>query len=214
MWSGLAIPDEEVSIGTEMRVNRIPAMPHICHKKTMGYILNKFREYWPEEFWFYPKTYLLPEDTHKLEAKINKGGVFIAKPSVGCQGDGIILIKKMNDIPKIGGSEWIVQPYIDNPLLIENKKFDFRLYVLISSIDPYICYINEEGLGRFCAEIYEKPTKENFKNPYKHLTNYSLNKGHPEYVNGDSAFSRGGKRCLKTIWEDLAKQKVDVAVMK
>ena len=48
MWSGLAIPDEEVQIGTEIRVNRIPAMPHICHKKTMGFILNKFRQYWPE----------------------------------------------------------------------------------------------------------------------------------------------------------------------
>lgn len=62
MWSGLAIPNEEVEIGTQIRVNRIPAMPHICHKKTMGYILNKFHEYWPEQFWFYPKTYLLPEE--------------------------------------------------------------------------------------------------------------------------------------------------------
>lgn len=43
MWSGLALPEEEISIATEMWVNRIPAMPHICHKKTMGYILNKFR---------------------------------------------------------------------------------------------------------------------------------------------------------------------------
>ena len=159
MWSGLAIPDEEVSIATELWVNRIPAMPHICHKGTMGYILNKFREYWPEEFWFYPKTYLLPADTARLDAKLQRGGTFIAKPSVGCQGDGIILIKKLSDIPSIGPSEWIVQPYIDNPLLLENKKFDFRLYVLISCLDPFICYLNEEGLGRLCSEEYQKPTK-------------------------------------------------------
>lgn len=79
-------------------------MPHICHKKTMGFILNKFREYWPEEFWFYPKTYLLPEDEGKLKKKLSKGGVFIAKPSVGCQGDGIILIKKFADIPQLGAN--------------------------------------------------------------------------------------------------------------
>lgn len=43
MWSGLAIPDEEMDEATEIKVNRIPAMPHLCHKKTMGFILNKFR---------------------------------------------------------------------------------------------------------------------------------------------------------------------------
>ncbi len=54
MWSGLAIPQDEWALATEMKVNRIPAMPHLCHKKTMGFILNKFREYWPDQFYFYP----------------------------------------------------------------------------------------------------------------------------------------------------------------
>lgn len=142
MWSGLAIPNEEIYLSTQLKVNRLPAMPHLCHKRTLGYILNKFREYWPDQFWFYPRTYLLPEDAEQLEKKISKGGVFIAKPSAGCQGDGIVLIKKMSEIPKIGAQEWIVQPYIDKPLLLKNKKFDFRLYVLISSVNPYICYLN------------------------------------------------------------------------
>jgi glutathione synthase/RimK-type ligase-like ATP-grasp enzyme len=44
--------------------------------------------------------------------------MFIAKPSTGCQGDGIVLIKKSSEIPKIGSTEWIVQPYIDKPLLL------------------------------------------------------------------------------------------------
>lgn len=105
MWSGLAIPQEEIDLATDIRVNRIPAMPHLCHKRTMGFILNKFREYWPEEFWFYPKTYLLPEDEEILLKTIeNEGGTFIAKPSAGCQGDGIVLIKKVSDIPKIGAT--------------------------------------------------------------------------------------------------------------
>ena len=96
MWSGLALPQDELFLANELRVNRIPAMPHLCHKRTLGFILNKFSEYWPDQFWFYPKTYLLPEDEDKLEAKIKKGGVFIAKPSAGCQGDGIALIRKLS----------------------------------------------------------------------------------------------------------------------
>lgn len=43
MWSGLALPVDEHFMATEMFVNRLPAMPHLCHKRTLGYILNKFR---------------------------------------------------------------------------------------------------------------------------------------------------------------------------
>lgn len=76
----------------------------------------------------------------------------------------------------------VVQEYIQKPLLIDNKKFDLRLYVLISSIDPYICYINDEGLARFCTEDYQKPTMLNLSNVYMHLTNYSLNKESPKFI--------------------------------
>ena len=130
MWSGFQ--DEDVSLGSEMKLNRIPAMNHICNKKTMGEILNKFKEYWPEMFGFFPKTYILPEHAERLEKKINTShGTFIAKR---CHGDGVMLIKKLSDIPKIGYEEAIVQPYLSNPILMDKKKFDFRLYVLITSV--------------------------------------------------------------------------------
>lgn len=70
-----------------------------------------------------------------------------------------MLIKRISDIPKVTNQEWIVQPYIDKPLLLGKKKFDLRLYVLISSVSPYICYLNEEGLARFCVEDYQEPSK-------------------------------------------------------
>jgi len=52
---------------------------------------------------------------------------------------------------------------------------------MICSTDPLIVYINDEGLVRFCAEDYEVPNNENFKNSYMHLTNYSLNKDHKDF---------------------------------
>ncbi len=37
-------------------------MTDLAHKKTMGYYLNLFREYFPQDYDFFPRTFLLPED--------------------------------------------------------------------------------------------------------------------------------------------------------
>jgi len=91
--------------------------------------------------------------------------MFIGKPSKGKGGEGIFLISKFEDIPR---REWIansndllVQRYIKNSLLIDSKKFDLRIYVLIKGFNPIEAYVCEEGLGRFCTENYKAPTKEN-----------------------------------------------------
>lgn len=68
----------------------------------------------------------------------------------------------------------IVSRYIQNPLLINDRKFDLRIYVLVTSYEPLRIYVYNEGLTRFAAEVY--PSGEHPENTYAHLTNYSLNK--------------------------------------
>ena len=46
------------------------------------------------------------------------------------------------------------------------------------------------------------------------MTNYSLNKNHPDFENSPDAFSRGGKRCLKVVWEELKQNGIDVATIR
>lgn len=71
-----------------------------------------------------------------------------------------------------------MQEYIHNPFLIDGYKFDLRIYVLVTRMEPLSIYIYKEGLARFATEKYKEdlfdPTNE--KSAYIHLTNYSINK--------------------------------------
>ncbi len=121
----------------------------------------------------------------------------------------LILIKLINLFPiKNKDTEYVVQHYIHDPLLIEGKKFDLRIYVLISSIDPFICYVCEEGLARFCTEDYKVPNNDNFKNGYMHLTNYSFNKDSKNFIMPDDStnileINNASKRTITSVWKNL-----------
>ena len=80
---------------------------------------------------------------------------------------------------------YLVSKYISNPHLINKRKYDLRLYVLITSFDPLRIYLYKDGLVRFASETYSVLSK-NYKKRYVHLTNYSVNKYSPNFeVNTD-----------------------------
>lgn len=60
-------------------------------------------------------------------------------------------------------------------------KFDARLYVAVTSVDPLCIYLYQEGLARFATVKYAGGNSD-LSNQYMHLTNYSVNKDNPEYI--------------------------------
>lgn len=135
---------------------------------------------------------------------------FIGKPSRGRGGEGIVLISKFRDIPKNVFSheekDMLVQRYIKTPLLLDGKKFDLRLYVLVTGFDPVNAYLADEGLARLCTDNYRQPTVNNMKNMFMHLTNFSLNKNSENYKAPDENFlenNEGSKRLLSALWVTL-----------
>lgn len=90
----------------------------------------------------------------------------------------------------------IVCHYIDDPFLINGFKFDMRIYVLITSINPLRLYMYEEGLVRFATVKYDPNDFTSKSNRYIHLTNYSVNKNNENFI----ANTNSGQDCTGSKW--------------
>ena len=62
------------------------------------------------------------------------------------RGRGIFIVSHPSQVPL--DEPMVVAKYIDNPLLVNGHKWDLRLYVVVTSYDPLIIYLYEEGLVR------------------------------------------------------------------
>mmetsp|Transcript_74637 Transcript_74637/g.103644 ORF Transcript_74637/g.103644 Transcript_74637/m.103644 type:complete len:104 (+) Transcript_74637:203-514(+) len=100
-------------------------------------------------------------------------------------------------------NDMVVQKYIARPLLIDNLKFDLRVYIAVVGVNPINAFMSMEGLARFCTEPYEFPTKKNFKDFFKHLTNYSINKHHQAYTEDLSQDVKDPNQNTKRSMESL-----------
>ncbi|XP_014745563.1 PREDICTED: tubulin polyglutamylase TTLL5 isoform X4 [Sturnus vulgaris] len=108
----------------------------------------------------------------------------------------------------------LVSRYISNPLLIDDFKFDVRLYVLVTSYDPLVVYLYEEGLARFATVRYDQASK-NIKNQFMHLTNYSVNKKSGDYVSCDDpeVEDYGNKWSMSAMLRYLKQEGRDTAAL-
>uniref|UniRef100_A0AAQ4S8V3 Tubulin tyrosine ligase-like family, member 1 n=1 Tax=Gasterosteus aculeatus aculeatus TaxID=481459 RepID=A0AAQ4S8V3_GASAC len=145
---------------------------------------------------FVPVTFMLPSDYNLFveEYRKNPSSTWIMKPCGKAQGKGIFLINKLSQIKKwsrdsrtstfvaasSGKEAYVISLYIDNPLLIGGKKFDLRLYVLVTTYRPLKCYMYKLGFCRFCTVKYTPSTSE-LDNMFVHLTNVAIQKHGDDY---------------------------------
>jgi hypothetical protein len=102
---------------------------------------------------------------------------WIIKPAGKSRGRGIICTNKINDMLKHMGmsvtgatSHWVAQKYIENPFLINGKKFDIRQWVVVTDWNPVTIYIYDECYFRLCMQDYNLDTFD----PFVHLSNNSI----------------------------------------
>lgn len=94
----------------------------------------------------------------------------------------------------------VVQKYLPSPYLIKGCKFDLRVYVVITSIDPLRIYIYDEGLVRFCVKEYSMDP-ETIGDSQIHVCNYAVNKDSDKFTdNEDPLQPQGHKWTLSGLW--------------
>ena len=101
----------------------------------------------------------------------------------------------------------VASVYIDNPLLIDGFKFDLRVYVALTSINPLRIYMYEEGLARFATHKYQAHATNSKCYQFTHLTNYSLNKYSVAFQNNTDAAKddEGSKQSMSALRKRLKK---------
>ena len=130
--------------------------------------------------------------------------MLIVKPEASCQGKGIYLTREVDDITE---EHCVVQFYIDKPYLMEKMKFDLRLYVLVTGVNPLRIYLSREGLARLSTKMYDEVDDENLDDMMMHLTNYAINKNSQKFQPNRAAQVDcvGHKRSLKYTLKFLKK---------
>lgn len=99
-----------------------------------------------------PQTYIFPEDYKRWqidrEAALFKN-LYIMKPSASSCGRGIRVIGKTQHLKKRNG--YVLCKYVAKPHLLQGRKYDMRIYVVVTSYEPLKVYVFKEGLVRLAT---------------------------------------------------------------
>ncbi|CAD8074759.1 unnamed protein product [Paramecium primaurelia] len=208
-WTDSTVSSETLGkMQPHQKINHFPGMYSLARKNHLGKNLMKMRKQFPNDYKFFPQTWLLPAEYGDFKNQFVKGKVrtFIVKPEASCQGRGIFLTRNINDINPT--DHYVAQRYMHRPFLIDGLKFDLRVYVLLAGTNPMRIYVYQDGLVRFATESYVTPTTNNLEDVCMHLTNYAINKENPNFIFNNDANKTdiGHKRSIKSVFSKLQEE--------
>ena len=193
-WNGALRKGDFERLNEHQRVNHFPGTWELGRKDKLGANLEKARRRHPDAFDFAPRSFLLPRDTEewrKDRARLGPRETYIIKPpasragaACACYARATERLTRRDDASDASGRKrsdasdtsrkTLVQRYIRDPHLLDGYKYDLRVYVALTSVDPLRVFLYREGLVRLATEKYADGGAD-LSRRCMHLTNYSVN---------------------------------------
>ena len=175
-------------LNRNQKYNHFPSTFQLGRKDNLYKHIKAYKKQFPHLYNFIPSTYIMPTDIKNFEYNFKryKKALWIVKPVNLSRGRGVHILKGETEFKYLykksksitSPPQILVSRYIDKPHLINKKKYDLRIYVLVVSFSPLRIYLYNNGLTRFATEEYKRGDYDNI---YIHLTNYSINKNNLKY---------------------------------
>jgi hypothetical protein len=146
-------------------VNQLKEVNILGNKKTQYENHLKFYKTRPD---YIPMTASFRrENIDTIQSLFEGTKKFILKPENGSFRNGVALVRNHLELIEHLGqfpnyNAWIIQEYVDNPLLINDRKFHFRVYVIYLQTSEYqAAYLGRKGFIYTANKPFRPDTIEN-----------------------------------------------------
>eukprot|EP00347_Sterkiella_histriomuscorum_P014075 403362257 len=134
---------------------------------------------------------------------------WLVKPANMNQGRGIEIFNDLQEIQKFLSSRpmfsyWVIQKYIEKPLLFKNRKFDIRVWALATHDNEF--YFYKDGYLRTSSDAYSLDNENN----YVHLTNNCLQKNGDNYGKFEDGNTIGFEAFQEYLDKEFPQYKLNV----
>eukprot|EP01114_Cavostelium_apophysatum_P022196 TRINITY_DN7956_c0_g1_i1.p1 TRINITY_DN7956_c0_g1~~TRINITY_DN7956_c0_g1_i1.p1 ORF type:complete len:486 (+),score=107.12 TRINITY_DN7956_c0_g1_i1:73-1530(+) len=149
------------------------------------------------------------------------GNVWIMKPESGEGGKGIKLMSTLKEFydykESLGSKGFVVQKYLEEPLLINGKKFDIRQHILVARKNPLVIFIRDNAVFKLSQYTYDL---NNTADLFLHLTNYNFQLKGPGFDKKNAFWSLQDFKDFASndlnrpnVWEERIQPKIDEMVI-